>query len=134
MDELKNLQIKIQYWFKWWIKISLVRHFRIQRLPYDRDFWFHIHLYPILSKVLTIKKYYFRSELQSGINKMLSRTYKSDLFVRFIYRSYSMKIVYYLAKKIILLKWGASSRWSFGPNSAWNSIWTTTIGKTYPTL
>ena len=27
-----------------------------------------------------------------------------------------------------------SCRWSFGPNPAWGSIETTTIGKTYPTL
>ena len=33
-----------------------------------------------------------------------------------------------------MIKWGASSRWSFGPNSAWCSIETTTIGKTQPTL
>ena len=32
------------------------------------------------------------------------------------------------------LKWGASSQWSFGPNSAWGSIEMTTIGKTHPTL
>ena len=32
------------------------------------------------------------------------------------------------------LKWGASSRWSFGPKSVWSSIETTTIGKTHPTL
>ena len=32
------------------------------------------------------------------------------------------------------LKWGASSRWSFCPNSAWSSIETTTIGKTHPTV
>ena len=32
------------------------------------------------------------------------------------------------------VKWGASLRWSFGPNSAWGRIETTTIGKTHPTL
>ena len=32
------------------------------------------------------------------------------------------------------LKWGASSRWSFRPNSVWGSVGTTTIGKTNPTL
>ena len=32
------------------------------------------------------------------------------------------------------LKWGASSRWSFGPNSAWWSIETTIIRKAHPTL
>ena len=32
------------------------------------------------------------------------------------------------------LQWGASSRWSFGPNSALVSIETKTIGKTHPTL
>ena len=31
------------------------------------------------------------------------------------------------------LKWGASSRWSFCPNSAWSSI-ETTIGMMHPTL
>ena len=30
------------------------------------------------------------------------------------------------------LKRGTSSRWSFGPNSAWGSIETTTMGKTHP--
>ena len=35
---------------------------------------------------------------------------------------------------IFFLKWGASSRWSLRPNSAWNSKVTTTIGKTHPTL
>ena len=33
-----------------------------------------------------------------------------------------------------VLKWGASSRWSIGLNSAWGSMKTTTIGKTHPTL
>ena len=33
-----------------------------------------------------------------------------------------------------ILKWGASTRWSFGPNFAWGSKETTTIGKTHPTL
>ena len=32
------------------------------------------------------------------------------------------------------VKWGASSRWSFRPNSAGGSIETTTIGDTHPTL
>ena len=32
------------------------------------------------------------------------------------------------------IKWGASSRWSFHPNSAWRSIETMTIGKTHPSL
>ena len=31
------------------------------------------------------------------------------------------------------LKWDASSRWSFGPNSEWGSIKTTTAGNTHPT-
>ena len=31
------------------------------------------------------------------------------------------------------IKWGASSRWSFCPNSAWSST-ETTIGSTHPTL
>ena len=34
----------------------------------------------------------------------------------------------------ILQKWGASSRWPFGLNSAWGSLETTIIGKTHPTL
>ena len=34
----------------------------------------------------------------------------------------------------LAMKWGASSRWSFRPNSAWGSKETTTIGKTHPTL
>ena len=33
-----------------------------------------------------------------------------------------------------LIKWGASSRRSFRPNSAWDSKWSTTIGKMRPTL
>ena len=33
-----------------------------------------------------------------------------------------------------LLKWGASSRWSFRPNSAWGSRETTTTGNTRTTL
>ena len=33
-----------------------------------------------------------------------------------------------------LLKSGVSFWWSFGSNSAWGSIETTTIGKTHPTL
>ena len=32
------------------------------------------------------------------------------------------------------VKWSASSRWSFGPKSAWGSIKTTTIGNKHPTL
>ena len=35
---------------------------------------------------------------------------------------------------IWLIKWGASSRWSFGPNPPWGSIDTTTIGITHPSL
>ena len=34
----------------------------------------------------------------------------------------------------IFVKWGASSRWTFDPNSAWESIGMMTIGKTSPTL
>ena len=34
---------------------------------------------------------------------------------------------------LLNIKWGASSQWSFGPNSAWGSIETTIIGK-HPTL
>ena len=30
------------------------------------------------------------------------------------------------------VKWSASSRWSFGPNSAWESLETMTIGNTHP--
>ena len=33
-----------------------------------------------------------------------------------------------------IIKRGGSSRWSFGPNSAWDGTETTTIGNTYPTL
>ena len=33
-----------------------------------------------------------------------------------------------------IIKWGASSRWSFGPISAWGSIETTITRKTHPTL
>ena len=33
-----------------------------------------------------------------------------------------------------MLKWSASSPLSSGPNSAWGSIETTTIGKAHPTL
>ena len=33
-----------------------------------------------------------------------------------------------------ILMWGASFRRSFGPNSAWGTIETTTLGKTHPTL
>ena len=33
-----------------------------------------------------------------------------------------------------IIKRGASSRWSFRPNSAWGRIETTTIAKTHPTL
>ena len=36
-------------------------------------------------------------------------------------------------ERYVMIKWGASSRWSFGPKSAWGSI-ETTIGKTHPTL
>ena len=34
----------------------------------------------------------------------------------------------------LCFKWGASSRWSFDPNSAWGCIETTTIEMTHPTL
>jgi len=33
-----------------------------------------------------------------------------------------------------MLKWDAPSRWSFSPDSTWDSIETTTIGKTQHTL
>ena len=33
--------------------------------------------------------------------------------------------------RVLKFKWGASSRWSFGPNSAWGSLETKTIGKTH---
>ena len=39
-----------------------------------------------------------------------------------------------LRQYTFVLKWGASSRLSFDPNSAWGSIETTTIGKAHPTL
>ena len=35
---------------------------------------------------------------------------------------------------IVFVELYASSRWSFGPRPAWESIETTTIGKTHPTL
>ena len=35
---------------------------------------------------------------------------------------------------ILVVKWDASSRWSFGPNFAWGSIETTAIGKSHPSL
>ena len=34
---------------------------------------------------------------------------------------------------IDIIKWGASFRWSFGPNSAWGNIETTTVENTQPT-
>ena len=34
----------------------------------------------------------------------------------------------------IIPKWGASSLWPFGPNSAWRSVETMTIGKPHSTL
>ena len=37
-------------------------------------------------------------------------------------------------ESISIIKWGASSRWSFRPNSAWGSIETTNLAKTHPTL
>ena len=40
--------------------------------------------------------------------------------------------VFFLTSQIV--KWGAPSRWSFHPDSAWGIIETTTIGKTRPTL
>ena len=39
-----------------------------------------------------------------------------------------------ITNDLLQLKWGASSRWSFGPNSAGGSIETTSIGKTHPIL
>ena len=36
--------------------------------------------------------------------------------------------------RFFFVKWGASFRWSFHPNSAWGSMETTTIGQTHPTL
>ena len=35
---------------------------------------------------------------------------------------------------IVFVELYGSSRWSFGPRPAWESIETTTIGKTHPTL
>ena len=40
----------------------------------------------------------------------------------------------HLQEALRLVKWGASFRWSFDPNSAWSSIETMTIGKTHPSL
>ena len=34
----------------------------------------------------------------------------------------------------IIIKWDASSRWSFGPISAWGSTMTTIIGRMHPSL
>ena len=34
----------------------------------------------------------------------------------------------------IIIKWDASSRWSFGPISTWGSTLTTTIGRMHPSL
>ena len=39
-----------------------------------------------------------------------------------------------LIDRIGEIKWGASSRWSFGPISAWGRIETTTTGNTHSTL
>ena len=36
--------------------------------------------------------------------------------------------------KISQIKWGASSQWSFDPNSIWGSTESMAIGKTHPTL
>ena len=33
-----------------------------------------------------------------------------------------------------IVKWGASSQWSFGPNSPWGSLESTTIWRRHPSL
>ena len=40
----------------------------------------------------------------------------------------------YYSNFIWNIKWGASSRWSFRPNSTWGRIETMTIAKTHPAL
>ena len=54
----------------------------------------------------------------------------SDFFI--IFRSESQ--VWVILSDSYNIKWGASSQWSFGPNSAWGSIETTIIGNTHLTL
>ena len=43
------------------------------------------------------------------------------------------KVSFWIEKGLIV-KWGASSRWSFSPNSVWGRKETTTIGITHLTL
>ena len=65
---------------------------------------------------------------------------KRHLFKTIIYSlnkiiSFSIKTTWlWLPVLVSKIKWAASSRWSFSPNSAWGSIGTATIGKMHPTL
>ena len=43
-------------------------------------------------------------------------------------------IYIFLSKNNVFVKWSASYRWSFSPNSAWGSKETTILGNTHPSL
>ena len=56
------------------------------------------------------------------------------IFASFLKMAIIKEIVVDNHIKVELVTWGASFWWLIGPNSAWESIETTTIGKTHPTL
>ena len=56
-----------------------------------------------------------------------TKTIVKSQFVRTHF--WNSKVLNHFWKKI---KWSASSRWSFGPKSEWDSIETATIGHTHP--
>ena len=74
--------------------------------------------------------YYYYIRTRKFLN---ARNQKSSLI---IFRLYSEKFqnFHFWGKITKIIKWAASSRWSFHPNSAWDRIETMTIGKTHPSL
>ena len=87
-----------------------------------------------------VRKYLYRYR-KCGINSIGFQPSKLSSAYKFLSRTISsyhqesqFRSMISLISEAFQIKWGASSRWSFGPNSVWGSVETMTIGKTHPNL
>ena len=85
-------------------------------------------LYNWLFRNFQFSNFNFFSSVWIMIEVTLSNSILDGLGMMFLYVT-SLK-----SSQTFSLKWGASSWWPFGPNYAWGSIETVTIGKTHPIL
>ena len=90
------------------------------------------YLAPVYMKDYSIK-------LGGLVSVVISRTTRMIFPDVITYSSFTIRFKEYnnLSKQLLrksFIKWGASSWWSFCPNSAWETMGMMNIGKTHPTL